>query len=160
MSFRRKYEDEPPSEGGGRNPGVDFRGERRSNKTHRYTTDPEARLARKGKGKEAKLCFGAHVLMGNREGLVVDVRLTPADGTSEREAALGMLAAAPGAGRITVGADRGYDTQGFIKDCRSLKVTPHVLRNSARPLTGAPLAMRDTASGSGSGTGSKRSLAG
>ena len=100
-SFRPRDEDEPPPERGGRNPEVDFRGERRSNDTHQSTTDPEARLARKGKGKEAKLCFGAHVLMDNREGLVVDVRLTPADGTSEREAALEMLEAAPGAGRIT-----------------------------------------------------------
>ena len=74
--------------GGGRNREVDFRGERRRNETHRSTTDPEARLARKGKGKEARLCFGAHVLMDNREGLVVDVRLTPADGAGERDAAL------------------------------------------------------------------------
>ena len=114
-SFRPRDEDEPPSDGG-RNPEVDFRGERRSNDTHRSTTDPEARLAKKGKGKEAKLCFGAHVLMDNREGLVVDVRLTPAGGASERDAALEMLEAVPGAGRITVGADRGYDTRGFVRD--------------------------------------------
>ena len=101
-------------------------GERRRNETHRSTTDPEARLARKGKGKEARLCFGAHVLMDNREGSVVDVRLTPADGAWERDAALEMLASAPGTRRITVGADRGYDTRGFIKGCRNLKVTPHV----------------------------------
>ena len=128
-SFRHKDEG-PPSgdEGGGRNPEVDFRGEKRSNETHRSTTDPDARLAKKGKGKEAKLCFSAHVLMDNREGLVVDVRLTPADGTSEREAALEMLAAVPGAGRVTVGADRGYDTRGFVRECRRLKVTPHVAR--------------------------------
>ena len=125
-SFRPRDEDEPPSEGGGRNPEVDFRGERRSNETHRSTTDPDARLAKKGKGKEAKLCFGAHVLMDNREGLVVDVRLTPADGVSERQAALAMLAAVPGVARITVAADRGYDTRGFVEECRSLKVTPHV----------------------------------
>ncbi|MCY4416219.1 MAG: IS5 family transposase, partial [Chloroflexi bacterium] len=124
-SFRPRDEDEPPSDGG-RNPEVDFRGERRSNDTHRSTTDPEARLARKGKGKEAKLCFGAHVLMDNREGLVVDVRLTPAGGASERDAALEMLEAVPGAGRITVGADRGYDTRGFVRGCRKSRVTPHV----------------------------------
>ena len=123
-SFRPKDED-PPSDGG-RNPEVDFRGERRSNDTHRSTTDPEARLAKKGKGKEAKLCFGAHVLMDNREGLVVDVRVTPAVGTSERDAALEMLEAVPGAGRITVGADRGYDTRGFVRGCRKSWVTPHV----------------------------------
>ena len=124
-SFRPRDEDEPPSDGG-RNPEVDFRGERRSNDTHRSTTDPEARLARKGKGKEAKLCFGAHVLMDNREGLVVDVRLTPVEGASERDAALEMLEAVPGAGRITVGADRGYDTRGFVRGCRKSRVTPHV----------------------------------
>ena len=90
-SFRPRDDDPPPPEGGGRNPAVDFRGERRRNKTHRSTTDPEARLARKGKGKEARLCFGAHVLMDNREGPVVDVRLTPAEGAWERVAALEML---------------------------------------------------------------------
>ena len=124
-SFRPRDGD-PPSEGGGRNPEVDFHGERRRNETHRSTTDPESRLAKKGKGKEARLCFGAHLLMDNREGLVVDVRLTPADGTSERDAALEMLASAPGTGRITVGADRGYDTKGFVGRCRNVKVTPHV----------------------------------
>ena len=124
-SFRPRDEDEPPSDGG-RNPEVDFRGERRSNDTHGSTTDPEARLARKGKGKEAKLCFGAHVLMDNREGLVVDVRLTLVEGASERDAASEMLEAVPGAGRITVGADRGYDTRGFVRGCRKSRVTPHV----------------------------------
>ena len=125
-SFRPRDEDPPTSEGGGRNPEVDFRGERRRNETHQSTTDPEARLARKGKGKEAKLCFGAHVLMDNREGLVVDVRLTLADGSGERDAALEMLEAVPGQRRITVGADRGYDTRGFVAGCRKSKVTPHV----------------------------------
>ena len=105
---------------------MDFHGERRRNETHRSTTDPESRLAKKGKGKEARLCFGAHLLMDNREGLVVDVRLTSADGTSERDAALQMLASVPGTGRITVGADRGYDTKGFVGRCRNVKVTPHV----------------------------------
>ena len=75
---------------------------------------------------EAKLCFGAHVLMDNREGLVVDVRLTPADGASEREAALEMLEAVPGTRRITVSADRGYDTRGFVRGCRKSRVTPNV----------------------------------
>ncbi len=119
---------------------MEFRRERRRSETHRSTTDPEARLARKGKGKEARLCFWAHVLMDNREGLVVDVRLTPADGARERDAALETLASAPGTRRITVGADRGYDARGFVRECRNLKVTPHVARSSARPSTGAPLA--------------------
>ena len=104
-SFRPKDED-PPSGGGGRNRDVDLRGDRRRDETHPSTTDPEPRLARKGKGKEARLCFGAHVLMDNREGLVVDVRLTPADGAWERDAALEMLSSVPGTRRITVGADR------------------------------------------------------
>ena len=159
-SFRPKDEDEPPSEGVGCNPEVDFRGERRSNETHQSTTDPEARLARKGKGKEARLCFGAHVLMDNREGLVVDVRLTPADGASEREAALEMLEAVPGAGRITVGADRGYDTRGFVKGCRRSRVTPHVAQKQRSAIDRPPLATMGIASASGPGSGLKRSLAG
>ena len=124
-SFRPRDEDAPPSDGG-RNLEVDFRGERRSNETHHSTTDPEARLAKKGKGKEAKLSFGAHVLMDNREGLVVDVHLTPATGTCERDAALEMLGSVPGSRQITVGADRGYDTKGFVEGCRKSEVTPHV----------------------------------
>ena len=138
-SFRPKDED-PPSGGGlgggGRNRDVDFRGERRRNETHRSTTDPDARLAKKGKGKEARLCFGAHVLMDNRAGLVVDVRLTPADGAWERVAALEMLRSVPGTSRITVGADRGYDTRGFVKECRNLKVTPHVAQKQRSSIDG------------------------
>ena len=126
-SFRPRDGD-LPSEGGRRNPEVDFHGERRSNETHRSTTDPEARLTRKGKGKEAWLCFSAHVLMDNREGLVVDVWLTPANGAGERDAALEMLTSVPRTGRIAVGADRGYDTRGFVRECRKLRVTPHVAR--------------------------------
>ena len=140
-SFRPRDEDPPSGAalgdgGGGRNREVDFRGERRRNETHRSTTDPEARLARKGKGKEARLCFGAHVLMDNREGLVVDVRLTPADGAWERDAAVEMLASTPGTRRITVGADRGYDTRGFVRECRNLKVTPHVAQKQRSAIDG------------------------
>ena len=134
-SFRPKDEEPTPGDGG-RNPDVDFHGERRSNETHRSTTDPEARLAKKGKGKETRLCFGAHVLMDNREGLVVDVRLTLANGTWERDAPLEMLAAAPGQRRITVGGDRGYDTRGFVKGCRNLKVTPHVAQKQGSAIDG------------------------
>ena len=93
-------------------------------------------LARKGKGKEARLCFAAQVLMDNREGLMVDVRLTPADGAGEREAALEMLALAPGTWRITGGADRGYDTKGFVRECRNLKVTPHVAQKQHSSIDG------------------------
>ena len=139
--FRPNDEDPPPGDGG-RNPEVDFRGERRSNNTRRSTTDPESRLARKGKSKEARLCFGAHLLMDNREdldnweGLVVDLRLTPAGGTSERDAALEMLAAVPGVGQITVGADRGCDTRGFVTECRDMRVTPHVAQKQRSAIDG------------------------
>ena len=124
------------ADGGGRNPEVDFRGQRRRNETHVSTTDPEARLAKKGPGKEARLCFEGHVLMDNRQGLVVDVMLTPAGGTSERDAAIVMLGAVPGAGRITVGADRGYDTREFIRRCRNLKVTPRVAQKQHSAIDG------------------------
>ena len=170
QSFRPRDEDPPPSAalgdgGGGRNREVDFRGERRRNETHRSATDPEARLARKGKGKEARLCFGAHVLMDNREGLVVDVRLTPADGAGERDAAVAMLASAPGTRRITVGADRGYDTRGFVRACRNLKVTPQVAQKQRsaidrRTTRHDGYRVRVTGSVSGPGSGLKRSSAG
>jgi transposase len=125
-SFRPRDGDE--SRGGGKNPEVDFRGERRVNATHGSTTDPAARLARKGRGKEARLCFAGHVLMENRAGLVVDVIVSKATGTAEREAALEMLDRLPGTRRITVGADKGYDTQDFVGTCRGMNVTAHVAR--------------------------------
>jgi len=108
------------------NPSVDFHGEKRSNDTHQSMTDPEARLARKGRGKEARLCFSGHVLMENRNGLVVDVALTQATGTAERDTALGMLDGVCKSRRVTVGADKGYDTKDFVDRCRSMKVTPHL----------------------------------
>jgi len=127
-SFRRKDgKDEPP--GPGRNGTRDFHKEKRSNETHTSTTDPDARLARKGAGKEAKLSFTGHLLMENRNGLVVDTRLTPATGTAEREAAIAMLNEVPGGHRITVGADKAYDTADFVAEMRAMKVTPHVARN-------------------------------
>ena len=127
-SFRRKDgKDEPP--GPGRNGTRDFHKEKRSNETHASTTDPDARLARKGAGKEAKLSFTGHLLMENRNGLVVDTRLTPATGTAEREAAIDMLNEVPGRDRITVGADKAYDTADFVANMRAMKVTPHVAQN-------------------------------
>jgi transposase len=126
-SFRPK--DTPPPEGGGRNPEVDFHGEKRLNRTHASTTDPEARLFKKGKGKEARLCFMGHVLMENRHGLVVSPRLTAATGTAEREAAVGLVEAVPGRHRITVGGDKAYDTQEFVQSLRALKAVPHVAQN-------------------------------
>ncbi|RIK55931.1 MAG: IS5 family transposase [Nitrospira sp.] len=106
------------------NPTVDFRGEKRSNETHQSKTDPDARLARKG--QETRLAYQGHVLMENRNGLVVDVRLTQASGYAEREAALAMIDSVPGRRRITLGADRGYDVAAFIEALRDRHVTPHV----------------------------------
>ena len=106
---------------------VDFHGQKRSNATHVSTTDPEARLYKKGKGKEAKLCFMGHALMENRHGLIVDAETTLADGRAEREAALDMIDRySCGERRITLGADKGYDTSDFIADLRTLNVMPHV----------------------------------
>jgi transposase len=126
-SIHPKDSGEPPKQGD-RNPDVDFRGEPRTNDTHQSSTDPEARLARKGAGKEAKLCFAGHVLMDNRTGLVVDVTVTRATGIAERDTALDMIEKVPGSRRITVGADKGYDTRDFVTACLEMNVTPHVAR--------------------------------
>ncbi len=118
-----------PQGGVGRNNRVDFHGKELKNDTHASVTDPDARLYRKGKGKESKLCYMGHVLMENRNGLVVDTRITKATGTSERKAAAEMIQNIPGLNRVTVGADKGYDTEGFVATLRSLNATPHVCRN-------------------------------
>jgi len=115
----------PPS---GKNPSVDYHGQRRTNETHASTTDPEARLARKGEGQAAKLAYAGHVLMENRNGLIVEIVLSQADGRAERAAALAMLDRQVGDGRITLGADKGYDSAEFIQECRERNVTPHVAR--------------------------------
>ncbi len=120
---------EPP--GPGRNGERDFHKEKRSNETHASTTDPQARLYRKGRGKEAKLCFMGHVLMENRNGLLVDACLTPADGHAERIAALHMIE--PRADRpnaITVGTDKAYDAEDFVNELRAMNATPHVAQNT------------------------------
>ena len=120
-------------EGGGRNAEADFRGEKRSNATHRSTTDPDAMLYRKGPGMEAKLCFIGHGLMENRLGLIVDARLTRVSGHAERLAALEMIegfADRPMA--VTLGADKGYDAADFVEELRTLNVRPHVARNTNR----------------------------
>ena len=122
---------EPPAQGGGRNAEADFHGQKRSNDTHASTTDPDARLYRKGKGKETKLCFIGHGLMENRHGLLVDACLTLADGHAERVAALHMIE--PRADRptaITLGADKAYDAEDFVNELRSMNVTPHVAQNT------------------------------
>ncbi|HSA80471.1 MAG TPA: IS5 family transposase [Geminicoccaceae bacterium] len=122
----------PPAGGGGRNAERNFRGEKRTNATHASTTDPDARLIRRGRGKEAKLCHMGHLLMENRSGLIVDTLLTPATGTAERDAAWAMLARQSGRHRATLGADKGYDTRDFVAAVRALNVTPHVAQTSGR----------------------------
>ena len=122
---------EPPAGGGGRNAEANFHGQTRSNETHASTSDPEARLYRKGKGKETKLCFMGHALMENRHGLLVDACLTLADGHAERIAALHMIEAHAERPRtVTLGADKAYDAEDFINELRAMKVTPHVAQNT------------------------------
>lgn len=118
---------EPPDQGGsgGRNADVNFHGEKRSNETHISKTDPDSTLARKGPGKEARLYYCGHLMTENRHGLIVDAELTPATGTAEREAGEAMLRRRPGNWRITLGADKNYDTHAFIETCRQLGCTPH-----------------------------------
>ena len=132
-SFRPKDDD---SKGGppamGRNPEVDYHGERRSNETHRSTTDPEARLARKGNSVAAKLSYAGHLLMENRSALIADMELSVATGYAERETALTLLRRLPkSARRRTVGGDKGYDTRDFVAGCREIGVTPHVAQNTS-----------------------------
>ena len=128
-SFRPKDGSGAPP-GPGRNGERDFHGEKRRNETHASTTDPDARLYRKGPGQPAKLAYLGHVLMENRHALVVDTRLTLATGTAEREAALEMVAERPGNHRITLGADKAYDVAEFVTDLRGYNVTPHVAQNT------------------------------
>ena len=121
----RARDEEPPSDGGS-NPTVNFHGESRRNDTHQSTTDPDAQLARKGPGREAKLSYAGHVLLDNRHGLVANVCVTAATGTAERDAALLLLAEAPRA--TTVGADKHFDVASFVAALRARGITPHVAR--------------------------------
>jgi transposase len=114
------------------NPSVDFHGEKRSNETHESTTDADARLARKGNGKEAKLSYNGNLLTENRNGLIVNTEIFQANGTAERDAALVMLEQLMGTQRVTLGGDKGYDTRDFVAECRNLNVTPHVAQNVNR----------------------------
>jgi transposase len=128
-SFRpRDGSGEPPAPG--RNGERDFHGEKRGNETHASTTDPDARLFRKSAGQPSQLCHMGHLLMENRNGLVVDTALTKATGTAEREAAAAMLGARAASGRITVGGDKLFDTKDFVGEMRRLGVTPHVAQHS------------------------------
>jgi transposase len=129
-SFRPKDgSGEPPA--AGRNGERDFHGEKRRNETHASTTDADARLYRKGPGQAAKLAYMGHALMENRNGLVVDTRLSLATGTAEREAAVDMAAARPGNRRITLAADKAYDAAAFVAALRQCKLTPHVAQNTS-----------------------------
>src|SRR5271154_1608597 len=132
-SFQRKdgKPPAPPDDPG--NATVDFHGEKRSNQTHESKTDPDAKLARKGKGKEAKLSYNGNLLVENRNGLIVNAELLEANGRAERDAALLMLEQVRGDGRITVGGDKGFDTREFTAECRHMNVTPHVAQNTGRP---------------------------
>jgi transposase len=131
-SFQRKDKpnSSPPDDPG--NPTVDFHGEKRSNQTHESKSDPEAQLARKGQGKEAKLSYSGNLLVENRNGLIVSSRVWEATGIAERYAALEMLQEIPGIGRVTVGGDKGFDTADFVRECRNLRMTPHVAQNLGR----------------------------
>lgn len=128
-SYRPKDENEPP-EGGGRNPTVDFRGEKRCRDTHESKTDKGALLFKKSQGTAAKLSYLGHILMENRNGLVTDTRVTQATGKAEREAAADMVCALGGTHRVTLGADKNYDTKGFVDEMRCANVTPHVAQNT------------------------------
>lgn len=130
-SFRAKDGSDDPGSGGGRNAAPDFRGKTRRNDTHESRTDPEARLYRKGPSQEAKLAYMGHVVIENRNALVVGCEVTEALGQHmEREAAARLLAAVPRWERITVGADRSYDTAGFIAAAREIGATPHVAQHT------------------------------
>jgi transposase len=131
-SFKPK-DGPPPSAPAGRNVEVQWHGEKRSNDTHASTTDPEARLYRKSHNTAATLCYSAHLLMENRNALIVDAELTTADGYAERATALAMLTRLPKtAHRRTIAGDKGYDTKGFVADIRQLGFTPHVAQNNTR----------------------------
>jgi IS5 family transposase len=132
-SFQRKDKDkdnQPPDDPG--NASVNFHGEKRSNQTHQSSTDGDALLARKGNGKEAKLSYNGNLLTENRNGLIVNTKVFPANGLAERAAAMAMLEQIPGDHRVTVGADKGYDTRDFVAECRYMQVTPHVAQNTNR----------------------------
>ncbi len=135
-SFRPKDGDDQPP-GPGRNAERDFHGEKRSNATHASTTDPEAQLYRKGNGQSSRMAFMGHVLMENRNGLVVGACLTRATGTAEREAALALVDAhRPGRRRITLGADKAYDVAAFVEALRERRITPHIARDDHLTKTG------------------------
>jgi transposase len=142
-SFRRRdTPPDPPDDPG--NPTVNFRGDARTNDTHRSTTDPDARLYKKASGREAKLAYLGHLLMENRHGLIVDALVTAATGTAERDAALLMLGELPDGGRVTVGGDKNYDTRDFVHASRELGVTPHIAQYPETARRGSAIDGRTT----------------
>jgi transposase len=128
-SFRPRDEDPPSSPGGG-NPAVDFHRQRRTNATHQSTTDPDARLYKKARGREARLGYLGHVMMEHRSGLIVKTAVTAATGHAERDAALVMVETLPGRRRVTLAGDKGYDTRDFVAELRRMTVTPHVAQHT------------------------------
>jgi transposase/IS5 family transposase len=130
-SFKKKDGDGGASGQSGRNVEVNFRGEKRSNQTHASTTDPDAKLYRKGNGQPATLCFMAHALMEHRNGLCVDAEVTQATGYAERNAGLAMVSRRRTKQRITLAADKAYDTRDFVAALRRVSVTPHVAQNTS-----------------------------
>ncbi len=145
-SFKKKDSDDdgPPDDRG--NPSVDFRGEKRSNDTHESSTDPESRLAKKAMGAQSHLSFSGHALMENRNGLLCDFRIAEANGRAEREVALKMISAdrTKDSHRITLGADKGYDTREFVRECRAHGVVPHVAQHTTRSRGGSAIDGRTT----------------
>ena len=143
---------------------MNFRGEKRSNETHESKTDPDSLLARKSGGKESKLSYSGNLLVENRNGLIVDAEVFQANGTAERDAALVMMERLPGTQPLTVGGDKGFDTFGFVEECRNLRVTPHVAQNLGRcgaaQLMAAPRGTLVTPSARRRGNGSKNASAG
>jgi len=139
-SFRRKDGSDDDPQGPGRNAERNFHKEKRSNETHQSTTDPEARLYKKGDGQPARLCYIGHALMENRNGLAVDGGVTQASGTAEREAALAMLDRRTSRRRITLGADKAYDARQFVEDLRERSFTPHIAIDGHLSKTGKPRA--------------------
>jgi IS5 family transposase len=137
-SFRRKDGQDNDSSGPSRNAERNFHKEKRTNETHQSTTDPEARLYKKGDGQAAKLCYLGHALMENRHGLAVDGGISLATGTAEREAALELVASRAGRRRITLGADKAYDVRQFIADLRRCNVTPHIAIDGHVRISGKP----------------------
>jgi transposase len=131
-SYQRKEGKQSPPDDPG-NPTVNFHGEKRSNQTHESKSDAEAKLARKGAGKEAKLSYSGNLLVENRNGLIVDAMTWEANGRAERDTALLMLEQIPGDHPVTVAGDKGFDTREFVSECRQMRVTPHVAQNDGRP---------------------------